>query len=497
MPKLDTKEDEKLQRLEESFVHKPPKEKEREVIYPEIEVNKCFGDEAMTAARMKELMGWEDEDSYKARLKAEAGNDVVKGSKAVVGYGEDYMLVDLFKKKIRCWHNTANRPFDAMWAKSLAQDILNSGPGLTKEKRRWQINGETFIVGEYGQVLSGQHRGAGLILAAEEWVKDQAKWKHIWPTEPTLELIVVTGIQESQHVLRTLDITKPRSLADTFYTSDLFKRYNNNDKRECSRMLMAAVDLLWKRTDAAAISRFQTHGESADFLSRHMKLLEFVNDIFGENKDRAISNLRLSPGQCAAFLYLFSASDTVQDSYIKDRSQKSMKWGKQEKAHQFFVELGSNTITTLKAVRDALASLVDTESGSTGRQVEKHAILCKAWNAYAVNKPVTKEVVYLGDADAATGHYTKDEIGNVKFINAPTVGGIDFGVVKQGDDESSNPSEEEVLAQSAAGKAQRIAEMDAKAKTKAAGKPKPTLAQEAAEQAEAIRAKVAAKKAGK
>lgn len=85
-----------------------------EILYPEIELRKCLGDSAMTVAQAKELLGWEDEEEYAARLSGEVAPDNEKGGKAkskppVVKFGDVYDLVDHHNRKVRLWRNTNNR----------------------------------------------------------------------------------------------------------------------------------------------------------------------------------------------------------------------------------------------------------------------------------------------------------------------------------------------------------------------------------------------------
>lgn len=413
---------------------------------------------AVTRSQMEELLGWETEDDYKARVKRET-NDVVAASKlATAGFGDEFMLKDLGKRKVRCWNNTKNRPFELSHAMEIAQDILHSGPGLAKEKRRWQWNGESFIVGDRGQVISGQHRGAGLVLACQEWARDKDKWKHVWPTEPTLDLTVVFGVPELAHVIRTIDNVRPRSLGDVFYTSDLFNNLNPVEKKECSRMLMNAVDLLWTRTGTE--TKYQTHGESVDFLDRHPRLLRCVKDMFGENRDREISILKLSAGHCAALKYLFGSCESDRIKYIQTRTEKALDWTMWDKAHQFFVSLSAK-LPVLAAVREVLGNLVSDDDGLGGRQVEKHAVLCKAWNLFSIGEPVTVESLTLP--------YGKDANGITRLLERPTVNGIDLGEGIKVPEEAGapEPTEEEVEALKQQEKKKRAEDLSERAKQNA------------------------------
>ncbi len=385
------------------------------VVYPEVKASLRYGPSALTFIQACELIGWEDEETYKKRMTTDPKK------KAVVGYAEDYLLKDSAGRKVRCWHNTKNRPLKEPWCKALKQDLLCSGPGLTPERRRWQFNGEAIIIGRHGQVLSGQHRLIAFILAVLDWRKGD-EWKRIWPTEPVLETVIVVGVDESQKTTRTLDNIQPRSLSDVFYTSSLFADITDSvQRKELSRMLEAGVKLLWKRSGAGTEVDYQTHGESSDFLDRHPRLLNCVKHMFGENRDRAISNCRLSAGECATLLYLMGTSKSDDVQYHKTRSEKGMDFANWDKAHNFFVEFLSKT-EKLKPVHTALQLLVDSETATGGRKVEQHAILAKAWVQYLLRGAVK-------DGTQLVLRYGADRNNNMRLLKDEDhiFGGIDVG----------------------------------------------------------------------
>lgn len=439
------------------------KEPERPILYPTPSTILCIGDgsiegtkTAVARAKMAELLWYETEDQWKDRVKKEM-NDVVAVSKlCAAGFGEDFLYKNLGGQKVRCWNNTKNRSFSLSHMKELAQEILHSGPGLPKEKRRWQWNGESFIVGDRAQVISGQHRGIGLLWACDEWKRNPDKWKIIWPTEPTLDILLVFGVPELPYVLRTIDNVMPRKLSDVFYTSELFAKLNPRDREECSRMLMNAVDLSWTRTGVD--TKYQTHGESVDYLDRHPRLLRCVKDLFDENSQRKISLLKLSPGRCAALQYLFGCSKSSLEKYSVNKTEKSLDWSMWDKAKEFFILISAQS-EKLAAVRTCLGYLIDEDTGSGGRQVEKHALLCKAWNLFSMDKPVTEKALELA--------YGEDANGITRLLEHPTIGGIDLGEktheVKD-DAKTPEPTEAEVEAAKAAERKKRADELDAKAK---------------------------------
>lgn len=404
----------------------------------------------------KQLLGWEDEETYKTRIGG------TSGGKGVPGFGREFLLQDLFNKRVRCWNNTKNRPFDISWARALAQDILFSGPGLPPERRRWQLNGETIVIGKYGQVLSGQHRLVALILACQQWRREKEKWQHIWPTEPTMTTVLIFGIDESQAVTRTLDNVKPRSLGDVFFTSELFASLSLPDRKECSRMLATAVDWLWRRTAVkqGAGVKYQTHGESVDFLDRHSDhLLHAIKEIFKLNSGdgRAITNLNLSAGQAAGMLYFMGSSMSEYETYQTTRSEVSLDWTLWPRALEFWKNLADNKAGFL-SVRNVLASLMDADTGAQGRSIEKAAVLAKAWGLYANKQEIKESLIKLD--------YEADDDGVMQLAEAPTFGGIDQGEGKKLIANEPAVTEEEVKAAAEAEKARHMAEMQKKVETK-------------------------------
>lgn len=450
------------------------KKVEREPVYPEVDAVVCRGDRALTYDKMKAILHWETEDEHNARVKAQNPYAYRNGKAKDVGFGDDYLLKDVAGKKVRCWNNTKNRPFSEPWSTALAINLLLSGPGTPKEKRHWKCNGESFIVGVYAQVLSGQHRGVGLMIAVQLWrlakqlhsegksqdfkafgkawkADEQAEWLKSWPSEPVLETVYVRGIDESPDTTRTIDNVKPRSLSDVFYTSDVLASVKKPGERaEVTRMLATAVDLMWKRTGVD--SRYQTHAESVDFLDRHKSLMKCVQHVFQENKDRAFSGMKLSPGQLACLMYLMAAAKTDPDKYHGLRSEKACDLSLFDQAKGFMVELIKSENSALEAAVDVLSQLVESEEGA--RASEKRTVLVKAWNLWAAGEKVTGQKVLPETAE--------DSDGNLIYVNHPSCGGIDLGD-KPSHDEETAEADAQAEEERKAVAAERVKELDAKA----------------------------------
>ena len=407
-----------------------------EVLYPEVKVKLCSGEDAITREQMQTILGWETEEQYRVRL-----ND----PKAKIP-ANSVILDDLNGNPVACWFNTKNRPFKLEHAKKLAQDILN---------RNWCLNGETIVISATGQIHSGQHRGIAFVLACQEWAgKNRERYRHQWKTEPVLEAIVVTGISDDPKTVRTLDNVMPRSESDVFYTSPLFAALEPSDKRECSRMLAKAVDFLWLRTGAGDLRGgkvYQTHSQSIDFIDpRHPSLLKCLKTIFSCNAERAISNLKLSPGQCSAVMYLMAAGRTDGDQYRNAEpapSEKHVDFELHDKAEEFWDALASGDESLLLPIRAALGALVDPDSETGGRTVEKVTVLAKAWACWQDGIPLTYTAHGPVDAEREKGDigltYDVDDDGTWQLTDRHGFDGIDLGPTEE---KESDPevSEEEV-----------------------------------------------------
>lgn len=463
----------------------PKEEPGRLVVHPTIEATIHEREDAITAELMAQLLGWEDEETYAARMKAEAEESGVKLAKGKLEFGDDYLLKDEFGRKVRCWNNDGNRDFDEGHCRRLAQDILTKNwadsrhggtvklkvheehGGGEQEFPELTLNGETMVISRTGVVKSMQHRGPALILAAQKWSSqhpESAHWREVWgEVEPSIEGIIVTGVSDDPRVAQTYDNTKPRSLADVVCTSGVFRKLKPADRREANKMMAAAIDLLWNRTLGGdnPFQSYRTNSTMLEFLGKHRSLEKCVKHLLEVNRvtpegGRGISNLKLSPGQCAGLMYLFAAANTDIDAgYLESRSEKQVDLSLWDKADEFFVLLGDDH-PDFRQVREAIAGLQDVEEGLGGRVIEKHAILIKAWAAFSVGEAITEETVSL------VGHYHAKDDGGVAFIDPPLIGGIDQGVKLRKPD--PEPTAEEIEAQKQAEKQKHLDEMKETAK---------------------------------
>lgn len=439
----------------------------------------------LTVEEMKDILGWETESQYKERKVRE---DTAKGKENCKPehyiYGEDYHCKNLAGEKVRCTNNLNNRPFDEKWSEDLEHTVLAgqwAGPHTIPGET---VNGETIRISRYGRVISGQHQMTGAIKADEKLQRDRANGMDT-PEAPKypawvghehvfIETIVVTGMSEDPRVLMTVDYVKPRSVADVFYTSSVFKDASRQDRQELCRILERACDFLWTRTDARG---YRTHLEIVGFLERHPRLLDCVLHLFKLNRatkvgGRKISNLRLSPGQCAALMYIMGSAGEKTDgdeyrnmdpapSEKNERGRDALDWSYWDRAESFWTNLvgaGPNP-TLFMQVRIALGQLVtssvDSEDnlGMGGRLGEKLAILAKAWERWK-DHPDTAGAPFDNNDLLADGclfltyvDYDSDgkklPDGRIELVDLADFMGIDCPQVKKSTNVSRNEKPDE------------------------------------------------------
>lgn len=441
----------------------------------------------LTVAEIKEvILNWETEREYQARMVREK-----PGSKPEHWlFGDVYHCLDTDKVKVRCWNNANNRPFDADWCEDLVHTILAgqwAGP-LTLPGET--INGETVRISRYGRVLSGQHQGTACVLADERLQKARAAGlaedKYPFWTghdHVVIETLVITGLSEDERVLRTIDYVKPRTTADMLYTMELFRNNTPKERQELTRMLSAAIDLLWTRTDTQG---YRTHPEVCGFLERHKRLLKCVEYLFIENASRAdggrrISKLRIGAGHAAALCYLMGSSGPKTDGDVyrneSPPSERGLDWSYWDRAREFWSGLAGDR--AFMPVRVALGRLVESDAGSAdnqgqgGRAPEKLAILAKAWELYrdhpATAGPPFTENDLVDGGELCLSYSDLDDKGNrlpdgqIKLLDVADFYGIDCPQVtkagkaaRQEPPMPAAPSREEIERATAEALARRI-----------------------------------------
>lgn len=387
---------------------------DRPVIYDKVDMTEYSSTSShgpLTVEDIKTMLGWENEEDWKQRMVLENPGSKPEhwlfgeiGPLKKDGSRQPIHCLDTQKRKVVCWNNAHNRPFDMSWCEDLIHTVLYgqwAGP-LTIPGET--VNGETVRISRYGQMLSGQHQCTALKLA-DEWLQMSRAEKGnaenpkypAWEghEHPVIETIVITGLSEDERVLRTIDYVKPRTTADMLYTMELFRNNTSVERKEMTRMLASAIDLLWARTETKG---YKTHPEVVGFLERHRRLLKCVEYLFIENSakgddgGRKISKLRLSAGHASALCYLMGCGSEKTTEYSDEYrnesppSEKNLDWSYWDQAQDFWTCLAG--ARDFVWVRRALGRLVDStpsndsNQGLGGRAPEKLAILAKAWEIY-------------------------------------------------------------------------------------------------------------------
>lgn len=410
------------------------------VKYPSPHVEICTGDKVLTADRAKELLGWETEADYIAKLKTVDANLNEADAKKI--FAKDAFLTDKEGMKVALRNNTRNRPWQESVTESYVQDML---------KKHWEFNGETVIIGQYAHVLSGQHRLIALVFAEQLRTSDSEKlhWEEFWDGPVTMPAVVVYGIEESPRVTRTIDNVKSRTLSDVLYAdSDLFKDYNIGERKSIARAAEYAVKFLWERTGEGDTARNsfapkRTHSEALEFLDRHARLKDCIKFIMDEDKGKGNIARFLYPGHAAALLYMMGCSGTSEDKiqdYLGDRPprEKHLKFDNLKKAKMFWSDLARGDVSmanvilarcpvrgneveedgTIQMTGKVFDTYVDDKRQlGDGSQAEQVAVLIRAWNQYV--KDETIEPIQLGYA------IDKDELERNVFTL------IEFPVIEQ------------------------------------------------------------------
>jgi hypothetical protein len=371
----------------------------------------------MTAARMKDLLGW-----------TEVGKDA-----------DSYDLVDAFGTRIVLKNNYGNRPLRKGLANDWKLEIL---------KRHWKLNGESFIVGRHGMIISGQHRGVGLVLAAQEWSKpSNFSWHSVWGTpgkngtEPTIPLLVVYGISEDDGTVNTVDTGAPRKGSDAIFRSDLFRNYGVKDRRFLSRSMEFAVRTVWDRTgqEDSAYTPHMQHTDMFDFVDSHKRLRDAVEFIWKTNNDgssnspaRGYIARHIGQGVAAGLMFLMGASKSDYSKYhtkrkTREASQRYCDFTHWDRARAFWAEFAAASkqfrgdapkISPLLPLMRAMeAERVDGRPADLDKRI---ILIIKAWRSWLTREgEMTERDLQIAYKVHSTG---------VRYVDPdhyPEIGGID------------------------------------------------------------------------
>ena len=210
-----------------------------------------------------------------------AGVTVVKYKQAVELLGlqvaaEEKPFEEPFTKicdgrTVVCTNNTKNRPFNQKRSIELALIILSN---------QWVMNGEPIIVGEYGQVLNGQHRLFAIVFAYWMIMCDTEGQFSISADDLEIQTFMVLGISEDPKVVNTMDTGRRRSTSDAIIASGLLDDYKPSKgiAKLASKGLENCLRWLWPRihVESESFTTKRNHLDSIQFLRDHPRLIELV-----------------------------------------------------------------------------------------------------------------------------------------------------------------------------------------------------------------------------
>lgn len=396
----------------------------------------------------KRLDSWLNEnnalDAQDVAVKATITADDAKQLLGWAEVEEDHHFIDENGCKVVCYNNAKNRAATDGDVEKIIQDILH---------RHYSYNGESIVFGNNGNLLSGQKRLKALVLAEQRRTGPNANhWAVYWDGPCFIEAIVVYNVDESMKTTRTLDNTRPRTVADALYTDPELSKYSPMDRRKIAKLLDVAIRTVWRRTgqaDNLFITKI-TNAEMISFKERHPQIVKAVKHIFDEDgrQKRRISgsNRWISAGVAAGLLYLMGCSGSDEADYnapkktkanpYLQKNEKALDWSRWEQACEFFVMLASiddsgkpldpqwdEFIENLRKVRRPVDDPTDKENGyifTDGSTQERAAALAKAWNVYRSDEKPTPGLFKMKwERSDRTGLHTLAE--------DPDVGGIDQG----------------------------------------------------------------------
>lgn len=234
----------------------------------------------------------------------------VDDCKAMIGWTEepedknwakDFVLKDLFGRKIRLANNPTNRPFKRPLADRYANEHLRG---------KWSLNLESVVIDKAGNVLQGQHRIVGLILGEQIRQLNTAKWG----AKPLqYSTLIGYGASNTAENANTYDLGSKRSLDDVLYRHQKFaKSVDEKTQKKISKILATAIRIVWIRAGGKQVSFAPhfPHSEALEFYKTHPEILKAVEEIVeiddGEGGERRISDL-VSLGYAAALHYLMNS----------------------------------------------------------------------------------------------------------------------------------------------------------------------------------------------
>jgi len=332
----------------------------------------------LTVQNCKDLIGWTEEPPD-------------------TDWGKEFVLKDVFGKKIRLAKNPSNRPFKRPLANRYANEHIRD---------KWSVNLETVVVSDTDHVLQGQHRLVGLILADQLRQIDSKQWGK---TPLVYETLIGYGASSTPKNADTYDLGAKRTLSDVLYRRQKFgKGVSDKKQRGVSKILSGAVRLVWLRVGGKLVSFAPhfPHSEALEFYGQHPEILTAVTTIVQlddgeEGNEKCISSL-ISLSYAAGLMYLMESavdSKTAVAFWEAFASGEGLKKG--------------SPILSLRQL------LVRMDASSSSKRDQIIGAVIKAWLLFVKNKSgVTKDIRVARKKDGD------------KFVSSefPRIGGLDSPV---------------------------------------------------------------------
>jgi hypothetical protein len=368
---------------------KEPEVVERPLLYETVAVYLCVGETALTAEGARKLLGWTQPTEKEKPFK-------------------EYLFRDRNNVTTVCTNNLTNRPFYPWLALTYMYEMLAGN---------WRLNGETLVIGRTGMCLDCQHRLIALAWAEQEYANNPDKYP-FWGGSPTIDCIIVFGVDESIEVSNTINVGKSRSLSDALYASKLFTGSPARVKQLC-KVADYAVRLLCQRTgaDENSFTPKRSHAESLNFLSRHPLLLKVIEEVYDVDAkhNRALQQY-LSLGYLSALAYLMRCSSdgkAYHESDLPSESELEFKHTPTNKA--FLLELATRN-ESVAGLREAIGDLFEKGGGSLPERI---GLLVIGWTYYLKHKrKIPLDAIALQYVDTGEGP---------QLVSRPSLGGIDLG----------------------------------------------------------------------
>lgn len=189
------------------------------------------------------------------------------------------------RKRYVAKHNRSNRPFQPALAKRWMQMFLDGS---------WDYTGESVSFDTKGEVVSGQHRGIGLLMAEEAIQSGRFTGKRVGSL--SFPQVFAYGVKPS--AADNTDTGKGRNSADVAFRRRIFKDLTLAEQKKCSSDLSTAQRLLWIRLRGKTVSRGgrQPQQEMLDVLKEHPALETCVRFIFELDRSQEVYKEQIIEG---------------------------------------------------------------------------------------------------------------------------------------------------------------------------------------------------------